>query len=423
MRTPKTLCNSNHTRVVFVNRFFFPDHSATSQILADLSFALAAEGVSISVVTSRMLYDDPTALLAKSEIVRGVRVRRVWSTRLGRGNLAARAVDYATFYLAAFFALWREVDRSTILVAKTDPPLISVVAAPIAKIKGGVLVNWLQDVFPEVARNLGMRSVNGPAFSLLRWARNVSLRTARVNVVLGNLMQNVVRRECGPSSEVRVIPNWADGEAIRPISHAENPLRAAWSLENKFVVGYSGNLGRAHEFGTILAAAELLREQRHIHFLFIGSGAQRADVERQVKERGLTNLSFKPYQLRERLCESLGVADVHLVSLNPLLEGLIVPSKFYGIAAAGRPTLFIGDVTGEIAQLLRIGHCGYSIEVEDAAGLASKIRQIAGDHDLCRDLGRSARELFEQRFDRKLAIRAWKLLLAECGAARSSASG
>lgn len=400
-------------RILFVNRFFYPDHSATSQILGDLAFALAADGSDVSVITSRLLYEDATATLPGHEVVRGVRICRVWSSRFGRRNLVARAVDYVTFYLGAAWAVWRLANPGTVLVAKTDPPLISMVIAPIAVMRKAHLVNWLQDVFPEVANALQMRLVRGPVLSLLRLGRNASLQAARTNVVLGHRMESVIRGQGIPSSRVKIIPNWADGEDIQPVSREDNALRSEWNLSGKFVVGYSGNLGRAHEFETILNAAEcLLRTRPDVTFLFIGGGAQKAALEREVTRRSLANVHFRPYQARERLGESLSVADVHLVSLNPALEGLVVPSKFYGIAAAGRPTLFVGDIDGEIARVLRTNECGYGVATGDHAGLTSAITRLASDPALCSLLGRNARAVFERSYDRRLALVQWKQVLS-----------
>src|SRR5690606_15284067 len=128
-----------------------------------------------------------------------------------------------------------------------------------------------------------------------------------------------------------------------PIPHEDNPLRQQWRLDGHFVVGYSGNMGEAHEFDTILDAAEQLRAHGRVRLLFIGGGKHRTYVERVAAERGLYNGIFKPYQPRERLSDSLSAADVHVISLRPEFQGLIVPSRFYGVAAIGRPCLHIGD--------------------------------------------------------------------------------
>jgi len=143
-------------KIVFLNRYFFPDHSATSQLLSDLTFHLASQGREVHVITSRQLYDEPDTPLLSKEVVNGVMVQRVWTSRFGRGSLPGRALDYLTFYLSTLFALLRTVSRGDIVVAKTDPPLLSLVVAPVAWLKGARLVNWLQDVFPEVAGAVGM---------------------------------------------------------------------------------------------------------------------------------------------------------------------------------------------------------------------------------------------------------------------------
>src|SRR5437762_3787700 len=146
-------------RVVFVNRYFHPDHSATSQMASDLAFHLASRGWSTGAITSRQRYDDASAKLAPRESVNGVDVRRVWSTRFGRAFLPGRAIDYATFYCSAFFALLRRAGRGSTIVALTDPPLISVIAALAAMLRGARPVNGTQDLFPEVAEALGMHAL------------------------------------------------------------------------------------------------------------------------------------------------------------------------------------------------------------------------------------------------------------------------
>jgi glycosyltransferase involved in cell wall biosynthesis len=193
-------------------------------------------------------------------------------------------------------------------------------------------------------------------------------------------------------------------------------LRREWGLENKFVVGYSGNLGRAHEFYTILGAAEALRDRDDdVVFLFIGGGAQRAALEQWIDAHGLTNVLFRPYQPKEKLGLSLGVPDAHLVCLKPGLEGLIVPSKFYGIAAAGRPTLFVGDPDGEIPRVLNAVHCGYAVSAGDSEGLVRHIEALKSDPDVCRTMGQRARAEFERRFSRVGAVAAWRDLLGSLG--------
>ncbi len=399
-------------RVIFLNRYFHPDHSATSQMLSDLAFFLAGAGHEVCVVTSSQRYDDAGAKLPLRERVDGVEVHRVRTTRFGRDQLIGRALDYTSFYFAAGWRLWRIARAGDVIVAKTDPPLISVVAAMVARRRGARHVNWVQDVFPEVAEALGMRALAGPQAGLLRRLRNGSFRSAAANVVLSEGMAAVVARAGAAAGCIRVIPNWADMEAIRPVAAADNPLRSAWGLADKFVACYSGNMSRVHEFDTILGAAERLGASAGaIAFVFIGGGAQRGMIEDEVRRRGLTNVQFRPYQDRAGLSFSLGVGDVHLVSQRPEVEGYVYPSKLYGILAAGRPLVFIGDREGEIGALVEREGIGVAVRQGDAAGLADQLLRLAGDRALREAMGRRARVLLCERYDKGIALKAWLGLL------------
>jgi colanic acid biosynthesis glycosyl transferase WcaI len=404
-------------KIVFLNRYFYPDHSATSQMLSDVAFHVAARGCAVHVITSRQRYDDPVAALPATESVRGVAVHRIWTTRFGRSHLAGRAIDYLTFYLSAATRLAGLACAGDLVVAKTDPPLISVPAALVARLRGARLINWLQDVFPETAERLGVRFAKGPVGALVRGLRTFSLRAARVNVVIGERMRAVVEGFAPGTTEV--IHNWADGVAIRPVRSDSNRLRETWGLRGKFVVGYSGNMGLAHEFETVLNACALLRSEPDIVFLFVGAGSRRAWMEREAKVRGLANIVFRPYQPRAALAESLSAADVHLISLRPALEGLIVPSKFYGIAAAGRPVIFVGERDGEIARLIAAHHCGTCVPVGDAEALAAAIVLLRNDPARRLAMGAAARHLLETRFERRLAMARWEAVLASRAGGRA----
>ncbi len=398
-------------KLIFVNRYFYPDHSATAQLLSSLAFALAEHGWKVHVVTNRQRYDASGSGLSAEECIRDVQIHRVWTSRFGRVRLLGRAVDYITFYSTAAWRLWWLARANDIIVAMTDPPMLSVVAGSVASLRKARLVNWLQDLFPEIAQALYVRGVNRTVARILRNLRDRSLRTASTNVVLGRRMQERLENVGIPSAKICVIPNWQCGQAIRPVPQDSNRLRREWNLEDRFVVGYSGNIGRAHDFVPILRAARFLRDQKDIAFLWIGDGAQRQWLEQEAVRCELPSFIFKPYQPQERLSESLSLPDVHLISLRPALEGLIVPSKFYGVAAAGRPTLFVGDRSGEIAMLLRQHQCGYSVAPGDSELLASYILMLSTDPGVCRLMGARARKVFEQRYDARLAVKRWEVVL------------
>jgi glycosyltransferase involved in cell wall biosynthesis len=374
-------------KLVFFNRYYWPDRSATSQLLTDLATGLAAAGHDVRVVAGNRMQDPSAPPLPARDRDRGVEVARLPATLLGRFGLPGRALDYLFFYMAAFWHVLRHVRRGDVVVAKTDPPLLGAMLQPALRAKGAALVNWLQDLYPEVAEELGVLKVR-PFAALLRSRRNQSLRGARMNVVIGERMRERVLA-LAPSAAVTVIPNWAEPLSCPPVPAPDNPYRQQLGLKDQVVFGYSGNLGRAHRFDALLAAGAALSDRRDLHFLVIGDGPQLATVRDAAKD--FPNWSFLPPQPRERLAESLGAIDVHLVSLEPRLEGLIVPSKIYGVLAAARPCVFIGAANGEVATLLRTYDCGVPLTPDDVAGVVQTFQRLAADRALRERLGNQAR--------------------------------
>lgn len=406
--------------VIFLNRYFHPDHSATSQMLSDLAFDLSGRGHAVRVITSRQGYEDPMERLPSYEVVGGVEVRRMWTSSFGRAKLVGRAVDYVTFYFSAAWTLLSLTGTGDVVVAMTDPPLLSVVAALIARLRGASLVNWLHDLFPEVAQAIGLDQRQLPRFVYfgLCALRSASLRSAAINVTLGDLMAQKIAALGIEPERIVIIPNWADGTLIKPVAPKDNPLRLEWGLEGKFVVGYSGNLGRAHDTQTFLDAITLLEREAPdagIRWLFIGGGARRDALVKETRARGLATVQFRPYQPRTLLPYSLSAADLHLVSLKPELEGLIVPSKFYGVIAAGRPVIFVGHPEGELARLIQRDSLGSVSPQGDGQALASLVLAFSKDRCRCAAIGAAAREIFLREFDKRAAVDRWEKLLTKLG--------
>jgi len=401
-------------RVIFANRFYAPDHSATAQMLTDVAEGLAARGRPVQVITSRMMYDAPAARLPAREDIAGVKVVRVATTRFGRAGLIGRALDYASFYAASFLRTLADVRRGDIIVIKTDPPLLSVPLGLAARLRGAKVVNWLQDIFPETAQELGVKMAHGPVGRLAAAARNRSVTAAARNVVIGARMAERVQEFGAPEASIMQIPNFCDDTAIRPLAAADNPLRAAWGFgPEDFVIGYSGNLGRAHDIATLLGAAEALKGTPQIRFLFIGGGHLRTELDAEAAERGLTSITTRPYQPRHQLGLSLCVPDIHWASLLPPLEGLILPSKLYGIAAAGRPLLMVGDPDGDIGRIIRAHRFGAVVPVGAAETLAARIEAWRADPGDVARMGARARAFIETHASRAHVLDLWSGLIED----------
>jgi glycosyltransferase involved in cell wall biosynthesis len=408
-------------KIIFVNRYFHPDHSATSQFLSDLAFHLAKDGLNVSVITSTHRYDDPSANLAERESIMGVDVIRVKSSQYGRSGLKGRAIDYLTFYRGVHLKLLEIADENTLVVSKTDPPLLSLVCGHAVRKRGGRLVNWLQDFFPEVAVGVGMK-LPGPVVASLRKFRDRSLRQAEANVVLSDAMASRAVAAGVEASRIHVIGNWGLSVVDNAdTAKGDKTLRTEWCLGNQFVVGYSGNLGRVHDVETLLRGIEqtAINSNKNLTWLFIGGGAGMTRLRESVPMRAMDIVQFRDYLPLVKLPESLAVPDVHLVSLLPAMEGLVYPSKIAGILAAGKPMIFVGAKKGEIGTMIEREGCGIAVQCGDAEGLASAVAQLQAIPESREDMGRRARALYERKFARGPALDAWTKLMRSMAASQS----
>jgi hypothetical protein len=207
-------------------------------------------------------------------------------------------------------------------------------------------------------------------------------------------MKARVQRFCPEvAAKMSLIPSWADPERIKPLAKAENPFVQEHGLDDCFTVLYSGNQGRCHDLVTLMAAALLLRHDRRIRFLFIGSGPQQGRLTDLVSDWGLPNCTFLPYQDLEVLPYSLTSADLAVVSLGIDAEGLVAPSKLYGHLAAGTPIAAITPQGSELQQLVRTSGCGAWFANGDADGLADWIRKLVDHPEQARRHGLAGREL------------------------------
>ena len=194
-----------------------------------------------------------------------------------------------------------------------------------------------------------------------------------------------------------------------------NYLKKKWELEGKFVVLYSGNIGYLHEFDTVIAAAQSLAKEgmKEIIFAFIGEGIKKNYIEEKVREKGLNNILFFPYQPREMLTYSLGLADVSLVTLEKGFEGMVVPSKIYGILSSGRPVIAVVGEESEIVEIIREGKCGKIVKIGDYQALVDNIMDYYKDRKKCRTDGLNGRRYFEEKFDRKIATKKYIKVIEE----------
>ncbi len=397
-------------RILLLNQVFYPDVAATAQMAHDLARHLTAAGHEVVVVASRSIYGQRGGTLPKREQIDGAQVYRVGVSLFGKGSILTRLIDFGLFYLLAVVRVFT-IRRPDVVIAFTTPPLIALVGWLLQRLRGTRYVYWLMDVYPDVLVAYGVMREGSLLHRVLEAISRWCLRRADRVVVLGRDMRELVIGKGVPTERVEHISVWADQTQISPIDPGASRYRSQWASPGACVVMYSGNFGLAHDVDTIAAAIERLAGRDDVQFVFVGSGKQMDALRQRATAAGWRHVRFEPYQPREVLGELLGAADIHLISQAQTMRGLIVPSKLYGIMAAGRPAIFVGPPDAEVARVLAEHDAGRIIPIGHVEQLVSTIETLASAPQLRFDLGHRARVGFELAYSRHILCRRWETLL------------
>jgi colanic acid biosynthesis glycosyl transferase WcaI len=394
-------------RLLFINRWFWPHTEATGQFLTELCEDLSVEHeVTFICGQSRQVRTGTKGLWRREKLGR-VSIIRTWGIQFGKRRLLLRFADLGTYFLLAALAALQN-GPPDVLVAETDPPLIGALGAVLRRRWNCRFVYNVRDLYPDIAiANGGVK--NRFLLGLLDHANRLAYARADRIAVLGeDMRERVIAKGVAPE-RIAVTSDWVDCEQIRPL--AINPFRSEFG--DKFVVMYSGNLGLSQQLDTVLLAAERLHDDPRILFVFIGEGARKKWLMDFAERLKLRNIVFMPYRPKEKLAESLGAADLHLIPLAPGTAGCVVPSKVYGILGAGRPFVAIMEDSAEVARIAREHKVGFVTPQGDDALLAGKVLDAANAPSELKEMGQRARRLALECFDRKVATRRFAQMLAE----------
>lgn len=368
-------------RILILNQPFHPDVVATAQIAKDLADEMTARGHSVTAIASRSIYGEAGATLPRRETIDGIDIIRVGAGRFGKTSTLGRLVDFAGYYLRAA-AQGLRGDRYDVAICLTTPPFIAFVGLLLRAVRGTRVVYWLMDVYPDVMIAHGMIRERGLLHRLLRRLHASVLRRVDATIALGRCMKQRLVEQGAAEAGIDVVPVWSVSDdapdADQPRPDDSNAYRRQWGVGDRLLVMYSGNFGLAHDVDTFLEAASRMTGDDRIRFAFIGGGKRKPEVERFVETHDLPNCIIEPYQPRERLGELLAAADVQLVTMLDPWWGLVVPSKFYGVAGAARPVIFIGPEESEIARCIDEWSCGARIEPGDVEALVATLGDFAG---------------------------------------------
>jgi len=324
--------------------------------------------------------------------------------------MVGRSLNYISYLVDAFLTSLL-VEKPDIVVAMTDPPIVGLIGLLVKKRRKIPMVMIVNDLHPDIGVILG-KLRNQWVIKGLDAAVRFILREAEHVVIIGGSMQKRVIAKGVGADKVSIIPSWADVDLITP-----QPKKNAFSLKqgivNDFVVMYSGNMGLSQNLHRIIDTAFLLKDEPNIRFLFVGDGAAKAGLKESVERQHLSNVSFLPYQSKEMLRYSLCAGDIHLIPLDKRLQGYMVPSKVYGIMAAGRPFLALVDRQSEVAEIAVKFGCGIVVEPGRPEALARIIIELSNNPQHLKEMGHRGREAAAKHFSRELICDRYQKLFYE----------
>ena len=386
-------------KILFLNQCYWPDHVATSQILTDLAQELVCRGHQVTVLCSRRPYSGGKESFARRESRNGVTIRRVVNPYGGgRDGKLRRLRDFLWFFAGAA-VVSMALPRPDVVVTLTSPPLIGVLGRMIQLLKRSAHVNWCMDVFPDNGVEFGVIRKGTWPYKVCVAAASFYLKRAEVVAVLSIHMAGRIRRYGVRSTQTHIVPVWSDGRKLKPVDHRNNWFRKTHSLQDKFVLMFSGNLTYGGDIDTLIEALTELRHDERIAFVLISQGPRFEEFRDRCRSLGLCNVLFLPYQKRDSLSYSLSAADVHLVTNKKGLEGVREPCKVYGVLAVGRPFILVGGPGCVAADMAREHGVGIVVDEGDVKGLVASIRLLMESPDRWRWMCSQSRRVFEQHYD------------------------
>lgn len=386
-------------KLSIATQFYPPDYAATGQLIEELVTQLTLQGMQVQVLTGQPGYGQQRQLAPALEANPPLTVRRSRTSRLWPHRIRGRAVNGLLFCLRTGLRLFKPSRRGDLLLVTTEPPYLPFIGYLIHLIFRQPYVCLIYDLYPDVAVELNVVTEQNWLVRFWDWLNRLVWTHAQAIVVLSSTMEARVARKCPAAADkIAIVHSWSDPCRIVPKAKAENPFARQHGLVDRFTVLYSGNMGRCHDVQTILAAMRELRDDP-IRFVFIGGGAKRPECEAAVAAEGLGhNCLFLPFQEKATLPDSLTACDLALVSISASMEGLIAPSKLYGILAAGRAVAAICQTDSYLHELLVTADCGQGFENGDGVGLARFIRALAAKPERCAQLGRNGRNYLKKNF-------------------------
>jgi len=377
-------------RILFIDRYFYPDKQATACLLTDLAERLTKKH-KITVCCGYPLLTKHKIgykYFLRREEYKDIAIFRIISMQLNKENKLCRWFNYLSFiFTVSLFVLF--IEPPDLAVVMTSPPLVGISAYILKKIKKVPYLYICQDIIPESALGAGIIGRKSFLRYFINFLNVRIMKNAIKVVALGEKMRQRLKDKGLGFSKIEIISNWTNAALVKVLPK-DNLFSRQYKLQDKFVVLYAGNLGLSHNLEDLIFAADKLRDFPDIFFLMVGEGSAKKRIMDLSVQLGLKKIIFLPFREPEEMNEVLACADVSVVMLKKGLSGFVVPSRIYSILASARSVLGVVDEDSEIAQIIKEANCGEVVEPGKPILLSECILKLYRNRALLKEYAQNA---------------------------------
>lgn len=402
--------------VLLLCQYFYPEYVSSAILPAQLAEDLAESGHNVSVICGwSQEYHDGNSV-PQREIYKGINIYRLKYGNFNNKNKSGRIINFFSFFMSALMQLSKIMKYQVVIVYSNPPilPLIGYWAQKLAKVK---LVFVGFDLYPDNAIAINAISPDGVISNMMKYInKRVYLNADRV-VAISSDMKNYMLEAHKELDEERtvVIPNWYTGEIEHSgiIKNDEfKKLRETYQL----IVLYTGNMGEAQEFDTIVESIINMNKSgkyKNVLFVFTGHGSKKDEIEQKLMNAGVSNTKFYGFLKGQDYKDILNISDVCLVCLKKGIEGLGVPSKTYGYFAYGKSVISIMSEETELAKNITTHKAGFNVIQNDLDGFITSIESFLANENLVEDYGKNSLRLHNDLYKKSISLEKYSRMVDE----------
>lgn len=403
-------------KLLIYAHYFYPDVASTGQILTELCEGMI-DTFDITVICVVPSYSGTIDEKYKTKRIykeehNGIKIIRVRVPEFQKSNKVSRIKNLLAYFFNSLLATLK-IEKQDYIYTISQPPILGGVLGVLGKwLKGGKLIYNIQDFNPEQTMAVGY-SKNKLLLNTVMSVDKFSCKKSDKVIVVGRDMQETLRNRFNNKKVPKnvFINNWINEKEIYPLEQNHPRIvefKEKYNLKDKFIIMYSGNIGLYYDLENIIKVIGEFKDREDVVFAFVGDGTVKDKVEAYVKENNLSNVTFIPYQDKADLIYSLNAADIHWVVNAKGIKGVSVPSKLYGVMAAGKPVLGVLDEGSEARLIVEDCNCGVCIEPGNYKEISNNIEYILNNKEEIKALGSNGRQYLESNLTKEVSINKYK---------------